>query len=191
MAVLAAPRLTPADVLRRPDHGRGFELINGELRVQNVSTKSSHIAGEAFYQIRNFLKSYPLGWAFPEGTGFVCFEDEDRMRKADAAFIRTGRLTADQYDANGYCPVCPDLAVEVVSPNDLAYEVSEKRQEWLDAGAQLVWVIEPEDETVHAYRADGSVTLFRKADTLTAEPVLPGFACPVSELFLHPTGPAS
>jgi Uma2 family endonuclease len=186
MAVLTAPRLTPADVLRRPDKGKGFELINGELRELNVSTKSSYIAGEAFYRIRNYLNSHPLGWAFPEGTGFVCFEDDNRMRKADTAFIRTDRLTADQFDANGYCPVCPDFVVEVVSPNDLAYDVNEKRNEWLESGAQLVWVIDPEDETVHAYRADGSVTLFRKPDTLTAEPILPGFACPVSELFRVP-----
>ena len=189
MAVLTAPRLTPADVLRRPDHGRGFELINGELREQNVSTKSSYIAGRTYHRIQSYLDLKPLGWAFPEGTGFVCFEDEDRMRKADAAFIRTDRLSADQYDANGYCPVCPDLVVEVISPNDLAYEVNEKRQEWLDAGAQIVWVIEPEGETVHAYRADGSVMLFRKADLLTAEPVLPGFACPVLELFRNPAVP--
>lgn len=191
MAVLTAPRLTPQDVLRRPDHGRGFELIDGELREQNVSTKSSHIAGEVYGFLRDHVRPKRLGALFPEGTGFVCFEDEDRMRKADTAFIRANRLTKQQFDADGYCPVCPDLAVEVVSPNDLQYEVNEKRQEWLDAGAQLVWVVEPEDETVHAYKADGSVTLFRKADTLTAEPVLPGFACPVAELFRQPAGPVS
>lgn len=186
MAVLTAPRLTPSDVLRRPDHGRGFELINGDLVEQNVSTKSSHIAGEVFFQIRTFVKSRPLGWVFPEGTGFTCFEDQGRMRKADTAFIRANRLSEAQYDADGYCPVCPDLVVEVVSPRDLQYDVNEKRQEWLDAGAEVVWVIEPEDETVHANAAEGSVRLFRKSDVLTAEPVLPGFECPVAELFRRP-----
>ena len=65
-----------------------------------------------------------------------------------------------------------------MSPNDLADEVNEKRIEWLEAGAQLVWVIHPVQQTIHAYRADGTVTLFRRPDTLTADPVLPEFRVP-------------
>lgn len=184
MAILTALRMTPKDLLRRPDRGKGFELINGEMREQNVSTKSSYVAGRTFFKLQSFVETRPLGWVFPEGTGFTCFEAG--MRKADTAFIKTNRLSKQQYDEDGYCDVCPDLVVEVISPNDLAYEVSVKREQWLEAGVQLVWEIDPEAETVHVYKADGSVTLFRKADTLNAEPVLPGFACPVAELFKSP-----
>ena len=75
-------------------------------------------------------------------------------------------------------------------PNDLAYEVNKKWIEWLEAGAQLVWVIDPVQQTIHAYRADGMVGLFRRTDTLTAEPVLPDFRVPVSDLFRLPTAVA-
>ena len=84
------------------------------------------------------------------------------------------------------CSVVPDLVVEVVSPTDGSNEVNEARIEWLEAGAQLVWVIHPVQQTVHAYRADGSVTEFRRTDTLTAEPVLPEFRIPVADLFRLP-----
>jgi Uma2 family endonuclease len=82
--------------------------------------------------------------------------------------------------------VVPDLVVAVVSPNDLANEVNEKRIEWLEAGAQLVWVIHPVQQTIHAYRPDGTVRQFRRNDILDAEPVLPDFRVPVAELFKLP-----
>ena len=66
------------------------------------------------------------------------------------------------------------------------YEVNEKRIEWLEAGAKLVWVIDPVQETIHAYRADGTVRLFGRSDALTAEPVLPEFTVSVAELFQLP-----
>jgi len=109
------------------------------------------------------------------------------VRRADAAFIRRDRLAADKASAEGHCSVVPDLVVEVVSPNDLADDVNAKRIEWQEAGVRLVWIIHPLHQTIHAYHADGTVTLFRNADTLTAEPVLPEFRVPVAELFRLPT----
>ena len=187
----AAPqtRLTPDDLLRLPDGGRGFELVDGELRVLNVSFLSSYVAGETHGVLRDHVKPRGLGWVSPEGTSFRCFPDDpDRVRRADVAFHRLNRLTAEQARAEGHCTVVPDLVVEVVSPNDLAYEVNEKRMEWQEAGAQLVWVIDPARQTIHAYRADGTVCLFHRTDTLTAEPVLPEFRVPVADLFRLPAG---
>lgn len=87
----------------------------------------------------------------------------------------------------GHCSVVPDMVVEVVSPNDLADDVDAKRIEWQRAGVQLVWIIHPITQTIHAYHADGTVKLFHNSDTLTAEPVLPDFRVPAAELFRLPT----
>jgi Uma2 family endonuclease len=65
--------------------------------------------------------------------------------------------------------------------------VNEKRLEWLEAGAELVWVIHPIQQTVHAYRKDGSSVDLRRTSMLTAEPVLPDFRVPVADLFRLPT----
>jgi Uma2 family endonuclease len=181
--------LTPDDLFRLPDGGRGFELVDGELRELNVSFLSAYVAGETHFQLRSHVGPRQLGWVSPEGTSFRCFPDDpDRVRRADVAFYRLDRLTADQARAEGHCTVVPDLVVEVVSPNDLAYEVNEKRIEWQEAGAQLVWVIDPARQTIHAYRADGTVRLFHRTDTLTAEPVLPDFRVAVADLFRLPAG---
>src|SRR5262249_270424 len=96
------------------------------------------------------------------------------------------RVPAAHARAEGHCTVVPDLVVEVVSPNDLADEVNAKLIEWLDAGAQLVWIVYPLQQTVHAHWADGTVGRFRGADTLTGDPVLPDFRVPVADLFPLP-----
>jgi len=182
-----AARMTPDDLLKLPDGGRGFELVDGEPKELNVSFLSSYVAGETHAILREHVKSRGLGWVSPEGTSFRCFPDDDmRVRRADTAFHRLDRLTSEQARTEGHCPVVPDLVVEVVSPNDLADEVNEKRIEWLEAGAKLVWVVHPVQQTIHAYRADGSVVLFRRTDTLMADPVLPDFRVPVADLFRLP-----
>ncbi len=195
-AVLDAPpppaprkRYTPDDLLRMGDRGRDYELVDGELVEVVVSYQSAWVAGEVHFHLRGHVGPRRLGWVAPEGTCFRCFPDDpDRVRKADVAFHRLDRLTTQRAETEGHLTVCPDLVVEVVSPNDTANEVMAKRSEWLDAGAQLVWVIYPKQREVHVYPAAGAVRVFRAADTLTAEPLLPDFHVPVADLFTLPTG---
>jgi Uma2 family endonuclease len=183
--------VTPDDLLRMPHQGAGYELVNGELKERNVSFWSTFVGRRVSTPLANYVEPRGLGWVNGEGTSYRCFpDDENRVRRADVTFHRLDRLTPDQAAAEGHIPVVPDLVVEVISPNDLAYEVNEKRTEWLEAGAQLVWVIDPVRQEIQAYHADGTVTHFGRADTLTAEPVLPDFKVPVAELFRLPTATA-
>lgn len=178
---------TPDDLLRMAERGKGYELVDGELKELNVSYLSSFTAGEVYFQLRSHVGPRRLGWVAPEGTSFRCFPDDpDKVRRADTAFHRLDRLAAAQAVAEGHLTVVPDLVVEVVSPNDLAGDVNAKRIEWLAAGARLVWVIHPGQQTVHAYHTDGTVRLFNPADALTADPVLPDFRVPVADLFRLP-----
>jgi len=189
-AVLNAPpvaKFTPDDLFRLPDGGKGFELVNGEPREMEMSFHSAFVAGRVCTQLSIFVEARQLGWVSPEGTSFRCFpDDESRVRRADTAFHRLDRLTSKQAMTEGHCPIVPDLVVEVISPNDLSYDVDEKRNEWLDAGAKLVWVIHPVRQSVHAYGEHGSIRLFRRNEELTAEPVLPDFRVPVADLFKLP-----
>jgi len=124
----------------------------------------------------------------PKGTSYKCFSDDpEKVRRADAAFHHLSHMTAERARTEGHCTIVPDLVVEVVSPNDSSNAVNEKRIEWLEAGAQLVWVIHPDHQTVHAYRADGGVDHFKRTDMLHARPVLPDFQIPVAELFRLPS----
>ena len=86
----------------------------------------------------------------------MCFPDAPaKVRKPDASFIRRGRLPGEALP-DGFCPIPPDVAAEVVSPNDLAYEVDEKVGEWLRAGVRLVWVINPRARIVAVHRRSTS-----------------------------------
>jgi Uma2 family endonuclease len=109
------------------------------------------------------------------------------VRKADVSFIRLDRQTAAQAIEEGHCPIAPDLAVEVLSPNDLAYEVALKVSEYLRAGVRLVWVVHPEVRTVEVHRPQGAGVILHEQDELSSEDVLPGFRCRVADLFVMPT----
>ena len=86
--------------------------------------------------------------------------------------------------SEGHIGIAPDLAVEVVSPNDLAYEIDKKVEEYDTASVKLIWVVNPETKTVRVHRADGTVTVLREKDELDGENVVPGFRCRVGDLFL-------
>lgn len=99
----------------------------------------------------------------------------------DVAFVSEEGL--DRARVPGYPEMAPELAVEVVSQDDLADELQIKVDQWLRAGVQIVWVLYPETRSAIAFQAVGSVALLRADDTLHGEPVLPAFSCRVGDLF--------
>ena len=192
MSIAPSPALTPEELLLMPDEGQGIELVHGELRERNVRLRSSRIAGQIVFYIQSLARASDLGWVFGPGLGYRCFTDDlNRVRRADASFIALDRMPLAAYEDEGHTTTVPDLVAEVVSPNDLSHEVDEKRDEWLAAGVKIVWVVTPGVDTVEVYRQDGGHDFLRINDTLTAEGVLPGFSCPVADLFRRPGEPAA
>jgi Uma2 family endonuclease len=176
-------------LLRIPD-GNLYELIDGQLMEHTMSFWSGYVAGEVHARLREYSRTNQAGWVVPEGVTYQCFPDPARVRKADVSFIRAARLSLAQATAEGHLPIAPDLAVEVVSPNDLAYDVDAKVQDYLQANVSLVWVVNPQVRVVEVHRRHGPGTILREPDELDGEDVLPGFRCPVRELFLPPPGVA-
>ena len=176
---------TPEDLLTMPDRD-SFELVDGELVERNMGWKSSWIGGRLYFFLSTYCESRNSGWVAPADASYQCFPDDShKVRKPDVSFIRQERLTADQ-EPEGHCRIAPDLAVEVISPNDLYSEVEVKVDEYLQAGVTLVWVIDPATHTVRVHRANGSVADLKEDDELDGENVLPEFRCAVRELFRTP-----
>ncbi len=176
--------LTPDDVLAMPDGDR-YELVDGELKELNVSQESSWVAGEIFGRLRDYVKQESLGWVFPEGTSYRCFPHDPLMfRRADTSYISRDRLPEGP-TGMGHTLIAPDLAVEVVSPHDTAYDVEAKVGDYLEAGVRLVWVVTPPERIVTVHRPDDRSALRRLSaqDELTGDDVLPGFSCRVVDLF--------
>ncbi|MEX0819029.1 MAG: Uma2 family endonuclease, partial [Pirellulaceae bacterium] len=83
----------------------------------------------------------------------------------------------------GHIRIAPDLAIEVVSPNDLAVYIDGKIDEYLQAGVRLIWVVYPETKHVLIYRAGTTVQRLGVEDELSGEDVLPGFRLAISKIF--------
>ncbi|MGO9467324.1 MAG: Uma2 family endonuclease [Isosphaeraceae bacterium] len=180
--------VTPEELLSMPDGGH-YELIDGELKERNGSVLSSIVAVNMSTSLKIHCAQTGAGDVLDSECGYRCSPwIPRRVRRADVSFIRKGRLT-DEVLSEGDCSIPPDLAVEVISPNDLASELNLKIEEYLRAGVRLVWVVDPEVRTIEVYRCDGTTQRLRENERLSGEDVLVVFECQIASLFPKP-GPA-
>jgi Uma2 family endonuclease len=181
-AVLQDKEYTPEDLLTM-NGGPRYELIRGHLVEKPMSAKASWIAVTVVSLIGPFARSKRIGLLFGSDCGYQCFStDPKRVVFPDASFIRRGRLPNDR-PPDGHVRIPPDWALEVVSPNNLAEELMQKIEDYLQAGVRLIWVIFPNPCTVLVFRPNGSVSLLKPGAELSGEDVIPGFTCRVAELF--------
>ncbi len=156
----------------------GYEYVKGELvPMSPTSMEHGEISSNVILHLSLHVFEHQLGRLYTAGTTFHL---GDRVVKPDVAFLSTERLPENREKGS---PIPPDLAVEVVSPTDKHYDVTEKALAYLKAGTRLVWVIEPVAKTVMVYRSETDSTVLNCEDTLTGEDVVEGFACPVAQLF--------
>ena len=175
--------VTADELLRMPDDGKRYELIKGEL-IEMAPAGGIHgrvgikVAGFLFQHVHN----NDLGELFGAETGVFLQHDPDTVRAADVAFISKERIPPDGIPT-GFLDTIPDLVVEVISPSDRAGQVQAKIEQWIEHGVKLVWLVHPERRSITVYRSLNEVHILHKDDTLTGDPVLPGFSCPVADIF--------
>lgn len=175
--------LEPEDLLSMPD-GDNYELIDGRLKEKQMGARSDRIALRLGGLLDQFCVRTKSGLVFGSQTGFRCFANKPKLvRKPDVSFVAAGRLPNDEAP-DGDIALVPDLVAEAVSPNDTYEEVAVKVAEFKSVGVKLIWVISPETRTVLIRRADGTCAELDETGTLSGENVLPGFACPVADLFV-------
>ena len=175
--------LTAEELLCLPDDGQRHELVAGELTTMPPSgAEHGRIAVRIVSPLHQYVTAHRLGEVFGAETGFLLTTDPDTVRAPDAAFVSRDRLEA-MGDVTGYWPGAPDLAVQVISPNDLYTEVDEKVATWLAHGARMVLVLNPRRRTVAVHRPGTDVRHLTVDDVLDGEDVVPGWTVPVRELF--------
>jgi len=184
--ITPATEITPEALLKIPDAIK-YELVDGQLVERQMGSESSEICGRILVQIGIFLLKHKLGHLLASEGSYQCFANAPRkVRRPDASFIRNGRLK-DERVPKGHVLIPPDLAIEVLSPGDLAYEVDEKIGEYLSAGVPLVWVVYPPSRTVVVRRPRtsplGPISELDETDMISGEDVLPGFSASVREFF--------
>jgi Uma2 family endonuclease len=168
-----SPLLTADEVLELSFPGKVVELVRGHLMVREPpSTRHGRAQANLAFFLSAFARAGDLGVVIT-GSGFKIAENPDTVRAPDVAFVPRER--AGTIPPRNYAAFAPILLAEIVSPNDRAGEVLAKAADWLDAGARLVWVVDPQREVAQVYRADGSVTLVASDGSLEGEDVLHGF----------------
>jgi len=165
---------------RMPDRIR-WELVRGELNMMTpAGWNHGRIALNVGALLREHVKANRLGEVSGAETGFILARHPDTLRAPDAAFVSTSR--GEPTDV-GFFNGPPDLAVEVISPSESERAATAKARHWLDAGTRAVWLVWPKDRRVTVLTPSTEPRDFAEADTLTGEPVLPGFRCEVREIF--------
>ncbi|MCC6123790.1 MAG: Uma2 family endonuclease [Pirellulales bacterium] len=173
--------ITAEEIFQLPNLGR-CELIRGELfRMAPAGSEHGGIIRNLTVFLGTFVKKRKLGKIFGAETGFYIHRNPDTVRAPDVAFVRSERLSEKL--PKGFFEGAPDLAVEVLSPDDRPGYVQAEIRDWLDAGCLAVWIVDPDHETVTIYEKARDVVVFHRNDNLTGKRVLPGFSVPASEIF--------
>lgn len=182
MSTAEVAKYTPEDLLTIPG-GERYELVDGQLVEKSMGAESDWVSARIIRRIGNHVEQQALGDVFGTETGFQCFRhDRKQVRKPDGSFVATGRLPGTRIP-KGHIRIAPDLAIEVISPNDSYSLIDTKIHEYLDAGVRLVWVINPDNRTVKVYRQDDRRPVeLTDGDQLDGADVLPGFSCAVTDI---------
>lgn len=174
---------TEADVLAAAERPRKrlCELIDGILVEKPMGSWESQLAGVFTQILNNFVLPRKLGIVMvPDGTVRL---QPGLVRMPDVSFISWDSLGDEQPDGKPILPVAPDIAIEILSKSNTSREMERKRNDYFEAGVQVVWEVDPPTRTVREYLPDGSERTFTAADTLAAEHILPGFTLSIAEVF--------
>jgi Uma2 family endonuclease len=176
--------LTAEDFWEIPDvAGKRFELVEGEL-IEMPAAGGTHgyIVKVLLRLLDPFVVANDLGEVFGDGLGYIISRDPDVVRVPDVSFVARERIPAGGIP-EGFIPFAPDLAVEVVSPNDRADDVHDKVREYLGAGTRMVLVLWPKHRSVSVHEPGLVARELGPEDELDGGDVLPGFRVRVGELF--------
>lgn len=169
-----------------PEQFAALAAANRDLRLERTATgeltvnppagsesgrRNSSITGQLYVW---FTANESLGELFDSSTGFEL--PNGANRSPDAAWVRRERweaLTPEQRE--GFAPLCPDFVMELRSKTDRLKVLQAKMQEYLENGAQLGWLIDPQTRRVQVYRPGQAVEVLENPEILSGESVLPGF----------------
>lgn len=163
--------------------GERYELSNGELIVTPSASYFHNAIRDNFHDpLRAFVKERSLGGVTSE-TDFVLTGEV--VRRPDVAFIRADRLKGVDLDQSPL-PIAPDLAIEVVSKDDRADDLMLKVSQYLQAGAQAVWLMYPKTHLAYRYipgKLDPEVRAAKAGDKFEEPELLPAFSIPLAAVF--------
>lgn len=188
MSDAAVKLLTSNDLFALPYSKRVTRwLFQGELREAKVTKRNpSHSAATA--KLSTMLGMWlgiqpkPRGKVYDGEAYFRIRKEPETNVGVDVALSTADQAAKTKKNAS-FVEGPPVLAIEVLSPNDKLKDINEAIEEYLDCGTKQVWIVDPYLETVHVHQHGVEPVMYTRSQTLTGGDDLPGFSCPVAEIF--------
>lgn len=161
-----------------------YEVVNGQkVELRPMSIYAAWIASRLQSRIGPFAETHGLGTVVTEGL-FILDPIVDLRRRPDVAFVSAEKWPLDRpLPETGDWELVPDLAVEVVSPNDAFQDVLAKMREYFRQGVKQVWILLPVDREIYVYDSPKDLHILTASDELDGGALLPGLRLPVGSLF--------
>ena len=159
------------------------ELVEGELiRMSPAGFEHGSITLRLTWRIARHVEENNLGVVCAAETGFLIARNPDTVRASDLAFVTQARID-EIGSVKGYWPGCPEMVAEVVSPSDTDSEVQAKALAWIEAGCQVVWIVDPKQKHVVEFRSETAIRVFTVKDRLSAPDLFGDWTIDVAKLF--------
>jgi Uma2 family endonuclease len=189
--ILVSPNLGTAtvdDVIAIHEReNRLCELVDGVLVEKTMGFQESRLALVLGYLLELYLEDHDLGMVL--GADGMLRLNPTLVRIPDISFISWEQLPGRQYPEEKVPSLYPDLAVEVLSASNTTAEMDQKLRDYFDAGARLVWYLDPVDRSARVYTAPDSMTHLEESDTLEGGDLLPGFRLVIADWFTRAMRP--
>ncbi len=184
-SAIPSTRLTVADleqvqvILSEAHLDYQLELVDGKIIIMGGSDiVSSEIGLEFGSLLRNWVKPRKLGRVFESSDGFILPNSD--LRVPDVSFVVASRLKQSK---RYFAELVPDLVVEIKSQSDRLKQEREKLLSFIELGAKVGILIDPDDRTVTIYTPTAEPVVLRDGDTISIPELLPGWEVPVAELW--------
>jgi Uma2 family endonuclease len=187
MSTALAAGMTTEELLALPENGMDRELIRGELKEKPMTYRNrfhTRAVSNLAYGLKRWIEQgpEPRGEVHAGEVGCILRRDPDTMVGIDVAYFSAEMMTR-QTDDTTLVEGPPKLAVEVLSPSDKTEDIRDKVLEYLAAGVELVWIVDPYFHTVTVHRPAAPPAMFNNEETLCGGATLPGLEIAVADLF--------
>lgn len=170
-----------------------FCTINPDLRIERTvegdilimppaGLESGFRNNELAAQLRDWARKDGRGRAFDSNTGYIL--PSGAAYAPDASWVLRSRITTlTKEQRRKFAPLCPDFVVELMSPSDRLPQAKAKMREWIDNGAQLAWLLDPDHRTAYIYLPGRDPGQLIDPERLIGEGPVAGFVLELADIW--------